>query len=73
MGWTRAHSTVVQERIINWFLTKRTFPMTVEQLAELVRDTSGPAYIKNHTEFCALQKQIYELNKPKLNGVIHAK
>ena len=73
MGWSRPHSTVVEERLLCWFLFKKTFPLTVEQLAEVVKCTVRPARIKNHTEFCALQKQIYELNKPKLNGVIHAK
>ena len=73
MGWSRAHSTVVEERIINWFLQKRTFPMTVEQLAELVKATSGTAYIKNIQEHVALLSQVRELNKPKLSGVIHAK
>jgi len=73
MGWTRAHSTVVEERLISWFLFKRTFPMTVEQLAELVRQTSGAAHIKNITEYYALRKTIQNLNKPPLTGVINAK
>jgi hypothetical protein len=73
MGWSRPHSIVVEERLLSWFLTKRTFPMTLDQLAEVVRNTSGPAHIKNYTEYLTLQKQIRELNNPKLSGVVHAK
>jgi len=47
--------------------------MTLDQLAEVVRNTSGPAHIKNYTEYLTLQKQIRELNNPKLSGVVHAK
>ena len=73
MGWSRAYSIVFEERLVNWFLTKKTFPLTVDQLAEIVRCTAPPAHIKNYNEYTALRTLVRQINNPKLSGVVSAK
>jgi hypothetical protein len=42
MGYQRAHDSVIKERLAHWFLYKKTIPLELAQIVELVEVLSKP-------------------------------
>ena len=65
MGWQRAYAPVMEERLIKWFLVKRNFPMTIEQLADMMKTLEKPARVVGspfYNEFVSLRAQVRAIN-----------
>jgi len=42
MGYQRSHESVIKERFAHWFLYKKTIPLELAQIVELVEVLSKP-------------------------------
>jgi hypothetical protein len=42
MGWQRSHDVVIKERFAHWFLYKKTLPMDLEQMVDLIEILGKP-------------------------------
>lgn len=42
MAWHRSHESVIKERFAHWYLYKKTIPLELEQIVELIDILSKP-------------------------------
>ena len=74
MGYQRAHSSVITERVIHWFLYKKTIPMDINQLADLLEILDKPVRLgyggTKWDEVHQLMKVVSEIHyKKKYPGI----
>lgn len=74
MGYRRRLDEVFPERLANWYLYKKTFPLTLDQLAEIIKVTEHAVHLgsswgqkktKKRKEVEEILDFVKEINDPK--------
>lgn len=73
MGYSKALGTAMEERLVGWFLFKRNFPLTIEQLASMMKELQKPFRWPQgdgqQKEMYSLISQIKMINSVKVSNV----
>lgn len=63
MGWKRRHQEVIEERLVYWFMYKKTFPMSIEEFSYLRKQLIKPLHLSHQQ-----REKMKEFLKVTANG-----